>query len=112
MTIRPIRYSSVIGGFVLAASVALGAQGQLPVNGGNAVNGTVVADDSSDSVWRGLSAVVAGIADGVGHIAHFTKRLFVHAGKGAGDEAAAQGRLPASDPSLSASHGVEGGAKR
>ena len=72
MTIQTIRFSTLISGVVLAASVVLGAQGPMPV----------IADgEASDTVWHAINFVVGGAVDGIEHVAHFTKKLFVHGGK-------------------------------
>jgi hypothetical protein len=77
------RFTTVIGGFVLAASVALGAQSPQsppPVNG---VTGTVALDGTTNAVYRALHVVIVETVDGVEHVIHFTRHVFAH-GKGTG----------------------------
>jgi hypothetical protein len=75
---------TLIGSFVLAASVALGAQSPPPVNG---VNGTLALEGTTNKVYRALNVVVVQTVDGVEHMIHYTKDLFVHGGKGTGVDA-------------------------
>jgi len=77
-------HAAFVGGFVLAASVALGAQSPPPVNG---VNGTVALEGTTKKVYAALNVVIVQTIDGVEHVIHYTKDLLVHGGKGAGVDA-------------------------
>jgi len=81
------RSAGVIGGLLLTASVAVGAQtpqSPPPVNG---VTGTVALDGTTNAVYRAIDAIVMQTVDGVEHVARFTKRLFVRGGKGTSENA-------------------------
>jgi hypothetical protein len=78
--------SGLIGGVVLAASVALAAQSPPPVNVTGA-NGNMAIEGTTNGVYRALNIVVVRTIDGVEHMIHYTKDLLVHGGKGKGADA-------------------------
>ena len=68
-------------GLVTGASITLSAQSPPPVQGTIALEGTM------KKVYRAANIVIVTTIDGMEHVYHFTKDLFVYGGKGAGVDA-------------------------
>jgi hypothetical protein len=75
---------SLLGGFVLAASVMLSGQTPPPVP---VVQGTMALEGTTKSVYAAAHIVIVKTIDGVEHVIHYTKDLLVHGGKGGGVDA-------------------------
>ena len=68
-------------GLVTSASITLSAQSPPPVQGTIALEGTM------KKVYRAANIVIVTTIDGMDHVYHFTKDLFVYGGKGTGVDA-------------------------
>jgi hypothetical protein len=83
-TARRARVSllALLGG-VLALSPALGAQAPPPING---ITGTIVTEGTIVQERVAVNTIAVKTRDGVEHLFHSTKGLFVHGGKDGGVE--------------------------
>jgi hypothetical protein len=72
---------AVLVGLVAGVPITLSAQSSPPVQGTIALEGTM------KKVYRAANIVIVTTMDGMEHVYHFTKDLFVYGGKGAGVDA-------------------------
>ena len=72
---------AVLLGLVAGESITLNGQSGPPVQGTIALEGTM------KKVYRAANIVIVTTIDGMEHVYHFTKDLFVYGGKGTGVEA-------------------------
>jgi hypothetical protein len=76
-----------IGTLIMVGIAGAGLSAPLAAQSGPPIQGTMALEGTMTKFYRGLNALVVTTADGAEHVYHFTKRLVVHGGKGAGTDA-------------------------